>query len=51
MLSKNLNTSPEQLRTTYIGIDEVDFEEAAQELVKVVGSAESLQGSDIHTGF
>lgn len=43
VLSKNLNTSPEQLRSTYIGIDVAEFEDTAKELVKVVGDAESSE--------
>ena len=46
VVSKNLNTSPEQLRATYTGIDDADFEEAAKELVKVAGSAENLEGNE-----
>lgn len=38
MLGKSLNTSTEQLLTTYIGIDNSDYVEAAKQLVSIAGS-------------
>ena len=35
-LSKVMNTSPEQLVTTYVGIDRSDFEDSAKQLVSVL---------------
>ena len=40
VLSKSMNTSKEQLMTTYIGIDNADLESCARELVKNLGSYE-----------
>lgn len=36
MLARTMNTSVEQLLTTYIGMDESDFENTARELVRIV---------------
>ena len=35
-LANVMNTSPEQLKTTYIGVDRSDFEDTAKELVSVL---------------
>lgn len=48
ILGKYMNTSPEQLKTTYIRIDRSDFESSARELVRVLdfgnGSSEDDSG-------
>lgn len=41
VIAKVINTSVEQLKTTYIGVDRHDFEEAARELSKVLNMPES----------
>lgn len=45
VLAKSLNTSREQLLTTYIGNDESEFPEAARELVKAVRSSQKSTDS------
>lgn len=48
MLARTMNTSVEQLLTTYIGMDESDFENTARELVRIVDVLdESDKDSDV----
>ena len=44
-IAKVMNSSPEQLKNTYIGIDRSEFEQTAKELISVLdGDAEGRDG-------
>ena len=49
-LGKVMNTSTEQLMTTYVGIDRSDYEDTAKELVSVIARDEAESAGDDTSG-